>query len=48
MSGETSIRRMETRSGSGFLAELEWRGLSAEMSDGLRERLAPGRPPISG
>jgi tyrosyl-tRNA synthetase len=48
MSGETSIRRMETRSGSGFLAELTWRGLIAEMSDGLVARLAPGRPPISG
>jgi tyrosyl-tRNA synthetase len=31
-----------------FLAELRWRGLIAEMSDGFEARLAPGRPPISG
>jgi tyrosyl-tRNA synthetase len=39
---------MQSRSVSSFLAELTWRGLIAEMSDGLPERLAPARPPISG
>ena len=33
---------------SDFLAELRWRGLIAEMSDGFEQRLAAGRPPISG
>ena len=39
---------MTTRPGTSLLEELRWRGLIAEMSDGLEARLAQGRTPISG